>query len=152
MSEELLRGVVFRLANVSNDFPPDSPQLQPIHVALSDRDKEIARKKGLPPTLSVFDRALCSVAQSKVIRPNDKRAIAFGFSVPDILTVQMPGLPALRVWRVLLDPPESELPGAAGHCGIEGLDRQEGLPNGKQLFRALRAKLAERSFRLAEQD
>jgi hypothetical protein len=150
MRVELERGVVFRLANISNDFPPDSEKLQPAHIALSDRDKQVAARKGLPPSLSVFDLARCSVRQAKVIRPSDHEAVGFGFQVPDILAIQVADLPGLRVVEVPLDPPESELPGADGHCGIEGLHRPEGLPNGKLLFRALRTRLADCSFRLSE--
>jgi hypothetical protein len=152
MDEELENGIVFRLANVSNDFPPDSEKLQPAHLAISDRDRQAAAKAGAPPSCSVFDFARCSVSQARVVRPSDKEAIGFGFLVPEVIAIRVGELPGLRVFRVPLEPPESLLPGADGHCGIVGLDRPTGMPNGKNLFYALRAKLADCSFRLERQD
>jgi len=37
--EELLDGVVFRLAAIQHDFPPDSPTLRFWHFELSGHDK-----------------------------------------------------------------------------------------------------------------
>lgn len=152
MDEYLEDGIVFRLANTTNDFPPHSEKLQPAHLTITERDRAAATKSKSHPTCSVFDRDRCSVAQAKVIRGRDREATAFGFRVADIIIIWVEGLPGLQALRVPLDPPDSELAGADGHCGIAGLNRPEGMPNGKNLFYALRAKLADRSFRLADQD
>jgi hypothetical protein len=151
MDEELEGGVVFRLANIKNDFPPNAKKLQPAHLAIVDRDRHFAAQKNIPPSCSVFDVERCSVSQAKVIRPSDHEAIGFGLRVPEILTIRVGELPGLRVFRVPLDPPESELAGAVGHCGIVGLDRPVGRANGKNLFFALRTKLADLSFPLEDQ-
>lgn len=41
------------------------------------------------------------------------------------------------------------MPGADGHCGIEGLARSPGEP--KALYRELRVRLADVSFRLPDE-
>lgn len=151
MDEHLEDGVVFRLANIKNDFPPNSEKLQPAHLAITEGDRVAAAKKNAPPTCSVFDTEKCTVAQARVIRRSDHEAIGFGFKVAEVIVVWVDGLPRLRVLRVPLDPPESALEGADGHCGIAGLDRIAGLPNGRNIFYALRTKLADLSFRLPNQ-
>ena len=66
----------------------------------------------------------------------------------EIRTVQIPGLDTLRVVRDPLEPPLAEMPGADGHCGIEGLARRPGEP--KALYRELRVRLADLSFRFTD--
>jgi hypothetical protein len=46
--EELEEGSVFRLANITHTFPPDSPKPLPVHFAPSSADKERALETGLP--------------------------------------------------------------------------------------------------------
>lgn len=151
MDEELERGLVFRLANIKNDFPPNSRKLQPAHLAIDDHDRQAAARKKIPPSCSVFDIERCSVSQAKVIRPSDHEALGFGLQVLEVLAIRVGDLPGLRVFRVPLDSPASELAGANGHCGIVGLDRPSGMPNGKNIFYALRTKLADCSFLLEDQ-
>jgi hypothetical protein len=148
MKEDLDSGVVFRLANVKSDFPPHSEKLQPAHLAISERDRQAAAQKNEEPSCSVFDIERCSVKEAKVIRPSDHEAIGFGFQVPEIVSIRVADLPGLRVLRVPLEPPASALAGADGHCGIVGLNRPNNMPNSKNLFYALRVKLADCSFRL----
>jgi hypothetical protein len=145
--EELERGVVFRLARVTDDFPSDAPQLKSVHLELSSRDRLHAEKTGRPPLLSVFDVERCTIAQARTIWGGDAESSAFGFEVNEIRTLGVEGLPPLKVVRDPLDPPESELPGAEGHCGIAGLERRPGSP--KMLYRELRTRLADLSFRMS---
>jgi len=153
MGDELVSGVVFRLANVKRDFPPDSLKLQPSHLGFSEGDRQEAADKKTAPYLSVFDIAKCTVGQARIIRPSENQANGYGFEIEKILAIQVGGLPNLKlsVIPVPLDPPKSELPGAIGHCGFFGLQRPEGLPNGKNLYSALRTKVADCSFRLDDQ-
>jgi hypothetical protein len=76
--EELRDGVVFRLATVKQDFPPDSPSLRFWHFELSQKDRDHAARTGKPPRLSVFDTVRTTVAQARAIRGVEKEAAAFG--------------------------------------------------------------------------
>jgi hypothetical protein len=142
--EELEDGVVCRLATVKHDFPPNSSRLRFWHFELSQNDRSHAEKTGNPPRLSVFDMDRTTVAQALAIRGVEQESAAFGLRVPEIRAVRTAGLDPLRVVR---DPPLSEMPGADGHCGIEGLARRPGDP--KALVRELRVMLADLSFPLA---
>jgi hypothetical protein len=138
--EELEKGIVFRLATLKNTFPPDSPKLHVTHLELSDRDRERS-----PSLLSVFDGSRTTVSQAEAIRGVAAAAAAFGLRVEAIRGIRVPGLRPLRVVRDPLDPPLSELSGAEGHCGIDGLDRSPG--EEKRLYRELRVLLVDESFR-----
>jgi hypothetical protein len=78
----------------------------------------------------------------------EKESAAFGLRVPEIRAVHVSGLAPLRVVRDPLESPLAEMPGANGHCGIEGLARRPGEP--KALYRELRVRLADLSFRFAD--
>jgi hypothetical protein len=148
--EELERGTIFRLATLKDTFPPDSEKLQVSHFELSENDKRRAEETGSPPLLSVFEGARTTVAQALVIRGVQAESAAFGLQVEDVRQIQVAGLDRrLRVLRDPLDPPLSELPGADGHCGIEGLDRRHA--EEKRLYRELRVHLADRSFRYRDE-
>lgn len=144
--EELQDGVVFRLATVKHDFPPGSPSLRFWHFELSQNDRDHGARTGEPSRLSVFDTERTTIAQAHAIRGVEREDMAFGLRVPEIRAIRIAGLDSLRVVRDPLDPPLSEMPGAAGHCGIEGLARRPGEP--KALVRELRVRLADLSFPL----
>lgn len=144
--EELQDGVVFRLATLKNDFPPDSPRLRFWHFELSQNDRAHAERTGEPPRLSVFDAERTTAAQARAIRGVEKEDVAFGLRVPAIRALPVAGRDPLRVVRDPLDPPLAEMPGADGHCGIEGLSRRPGEP--RALVRELRVRLADLSFPL----
>lgn len=146
--EELERGVVFRLARVTDDFPPDAPKLKSVHLELSSRDRFHAERTGRPALLSVFGVERCTVAQARTIWGTGGESSAFGFEVEGVLTLRVEGVSPLKVVRDPLDPTESEFPGAEGHCGVAGLERPPGAP--KMLYRELRTRLADLSFRLSE--
>jgi hypothetical protein len=146
--EELLDGVVFRLAAIKHDFPPDSSTLRFWHFELSENDKNHAESVGQLPRLSVFDSERTRVAEARAIWGVEKEPVAFGLRIPEIRAVHVPGLEPLRVVRDPLEPPLAEMPGADGHCGIEGLARRPGEP--KALYRELRVRLADLSFRFSD--
>lgn len=138
--EELEEGVVFRLANIKETFPPDSQKLHVAHLELSERDK--AQK---PPRLSVFDCFKTSISEAQAIRGVSAESVAFCLRVDDIRAASLPELEPLKVWRDPLEPPADEMPGAGGHCGITGLFRKPG--TNKLLYKEIRVHLADKSFR-----
>ena len=146
--EEILDGVVFRLATIKHDFPPDSPSLRFWHFELSENDRNHAERTGQPARLSVFESERTTVVQARAIWGVEKESTAFGLWVLEIQTIHVPGLDPLRVVRDPLEPPLAEMPGADGHCGIEGLGRRPGEP--KALYRELRVRLADLSFRFTD--
>lgn len=97
------------------------------------------------PSSRCFDGSRTTVQQAEIIRGIAAESAAFGLRVETIRSIRVPGLRPLRVLRDPLDPPLSELPGANGHCGIDGLHRAPG--EEKRLYRELRVRLADESFR-----
>lgn len=148
--EELTTGVVFRLATIKHTFPPDSEKLHVVHLELSENDKSQAVERGTPPLLSVFEADRTTVSQAEVIRGVPKESLAFGWRVPEIRSLDVPGVSRqLRILRDPLDPPLADLPGADGHCGIEGLDRKPG--EDRTIYKELRVRLADISFRFRDE-
>jgi hypothetical protein len=144
--EELTAGVVFRLATIKHTFPPESEKLHVVHLDLSENDKAHAAERGTPPLLSVFDGGRTTVRQAEMIRGVPLPSLAFGLRVSEVRSVEVPGMrQKLRVLRDPLDPPLAELPGADGHCGLEGLDRLPG--EDRKVYKELRVRLADLSFR-----
>lgn len=137
---DLEHGIVFRLATIKESFPPNSLKLNVGHFELSERDKERT-----PPLLSVFEGAKTTVEQATVIRGAAGESASFGLRVEEVLAIEVQGLPRLRVLYDPLEPPKCDLPGADGHCGIEGLYRPPSQP--RKLYRELRVRLADKSFR-----
>ncbi|MFL6194974.1 MAG: hypothetical protein ACJ75H_12435, partial [Thermoanaerobaculia bacterium] len=104
-----------------------------------------AARTGQPPRLSVFDAGRTLVEEAQAIRGVEDESQAFGLLVTEVRALRVADLPPLRVVRDPLEPPLAEMPGADGHCGIEGLARPPGEP--KSLYRELRVRLADLSFR-----
>ncbi|HET9228500.1 MAG TPA: hypothetical protein VFR31_17620 [Thermoanaerobaculia bacterium] len=144
--EELTTGVVFRLATIKHTFPPDSEKLHVLHLELSENDKRQAAERGAPALLSVFDAARTTVSQAEAIRGVPEESLAFGLRVPEVGSLTVPGMrQPLRIVRDPLEPPLSAMPGAEGHCGIEGLERLPG--EDRKIYRELRVRLADLSWR-----
>ena len=144
--EELTTGVVFRLATIKHNFPPESERLHVLHLELSENDKKQAAERGGPALLSVFDAARTTVAEAEEIRGVPDESLSFGLRVPKVLSLAIPGMrQPLRIVRDPLEPPLADLPGAEGHCGIEGLERLPG--EDRRVYRELRVRLADLSFR-----
>jgi hypothetical protein len=144
--EELKQGTIFRLASLKETFPPDSPRLNAAHFELSANDRLDGERKGRSPLLSVFDGERTRVEEAFHIRGVAAESAAYAVRVEEIRSIRVTGLSrSLRVLRDPLEPPLADLPGAEGHCGIEGLDRRAG--EEKRLYRELRVLLADASFR-----
>ena len=143
--QELTTGVVFRLATIRHNFPPDSQKLHVLHLELSENDKRQAAERGTPALLSIFDATRTTVAQAEAIRGVPDESLAFGLRVQEVRSLTIPGMrQPLRVVRDPLEPPLSGMPGAEGHCGLEGLERLPG--EDRRVYRELRVQLVDLSF------
>lgn len=144
--EELTTGVVFRLATIKHNFPPESEKLHVLHLELSENDKRQAAERGGPALLSVFDATRTTTSQAETIRGIPDESLAFGLRVPEVRSLEILGMrQPLRIVRDPLEPPLADLPGAEGHCGVEGLERLPG--EDRRVYRELRVRLADLSFR-----
>jgi hypothetical protein len=112
---------VLRLPVPPNDFTPDG--WKPTHQELepSADDKRDAAEHGRPVRISVWDAALTTAGEARAFRSRPVIAIA-------ALVADARAAGATAVVYDNLRPPDSDKPGAAGHAGIEGLDRAKGEP------------------------
>lgn len=116
--------VVVRAVSRKAQFIPEGARL-PTHCAFepSDVDKEEAQSGNHPVRLSVYDTALTTPEQAVGFRSVE--------AVPFLLPVGIAAEIAKRYnehrFRVVRDPddPSAHGPGADGHCGIEGLERDK---------------------------
>lgn len=106
----------------------------------STDDKEEARKRAQPVRVSVWDLELTTVEQAKAFRASEQ-LLAFDLMVQDVIDVRQ--LFNCHRLRVVADPFDVSQPGAYGHCGIEGLDRQKG--EDRKTYRATLDELAKRA-------
>jgi hypothetical protein len=143
MEQELIAGLIFRLANINYNFPANSPHIHIGHLQIEDEEVARAEQLRRDPMISVWDCERTTIAQVRQIRDSVAEAVAFSFDVGLIRTIRVV-LPTitrlLRVFRDPLDPPVSELPGASGHCGISGLHRNSG--EEKKPYKKARQELA----------
>ena len=112
---------VLRLPLPPKDFTPVGwiPTHQDFEP--SAQDKRDALERGVPVRVSVWDAALTSPEQARAFRA--AIVIVIAGRVHAII-----GAGASAVVYDRLPPPDDARPGAAGHAGIEGLDRSKGEP------------------------
>lgn len=138
---------VLRLPKPPPDFVPDSdwhPTWE--QFAPSSGDKEHARQREKPVRVSVWDETLTSIAHARAFREGPTLVLRLGLQdVHDVAVKEQRPLPVVYE---PLDPPKDARPGAAGHAGIEGLDRAPGQP--KTAWRAMLQSLADRSTLVPE--
>jgi hypothetical protein len=116
--EELLDGIVFRLAKVSDQFPRTARKLLTIHVRLTNADIAEAQRLGKPAMLSVWDRDRVTAEEVRALMSDQvSEYIPFRWLVPQVRQIQISSTGASL--RVLRDPRVAILIGAA-HCGIAG--------------------------------
>jgi hypothetical protein len=110
---------VLRVPVPPKDFAPDS--WKPTHQEFepSGEDKKYAAQQGLPIRVSVWDSSLTTVAEARGFR--GRPVLVLSGAVDAILSAG-----AAAVVYDKLAPPDSDRPGAAGHAGIEGLERAKG--------------------------
>jgi hypothetical protein len=125
---------VLRLPVPPKDFTPDG--WKPTHQELepSTEDKRHAAEHGRPVRVSVWDAMLTTAVEARAFRGRPVIAIAAlaaGVRAAGATAIVYDNLPPLDAGR----------PGAAGHAGIEGLDRARGEP--KVAWRARLQKIAD---------
>jgi hypothetical protein len=112
---------ILRLPKPPKDFVPEayrpsSQEFQPSSLDVSD-----AAAHGHPVRVSVWDNTITSIDEAFAFRAGPALVLRAGTSA-----VLQAG--ASAVVYEPLPPPDSAKPGAAGHAGIEGLDRAAGVP------------------------
>jgi hypothetical protein len=113
---------LLRLPRWPRDFDPAHWRPSYEDFQPSSTDKKQAEARGKPVRVSVWDHGLTTVEQARSFRATpalvvivENRAIAE--------LAQQRRLAELRTVYDLLSPPDNEMPGAAGHAAIEGLDK-----------------------------
>jgi hypothetical protein len=132
---------ILRLVRKIAQFVPDGrPPLNGEAFAPTTDDEAEAKRHSQPIRVSVWDIQLTTIEQAKAFRTSEL-LLAFILTVQDVNDVrQIFHLPRLKV---VADPLNDPRPGAIGHCGIEGLDRQSG--EGRKTYKATRDELARRA-------
>jgi hypothetical protein len=139
--------LVFRLVTEDERYIPlGAPYPNGTVFEPSSEDKQEAQARDQPVRISVWDAALTRVPQALAFRGNPRPCRAWGVLAAVIMELRAKReRPALRAVRdPLLD---DARPGAEGHCGIEGLDRQPG--ESKLRLKELRDDLATRCRELS---
>ncbi len=122
-----MRGWVCRLVPTAGRFPPNTVEPMPDDFMPKSRDKAEAKAKGIDPMISVFDEELTTLEQAKAIL--GQPSAGFGLAVECLRELKPPGDDRpLKVVRDPLEGPSAGMPGADGHCGIQGLKRRTGVP------------------------
>jgi hypothetical protein len=118
--------VVIRLVRKRPTFiPPGSRANLSDAFVPSTGDKDEAAARGKPVRVSVWDLALTSIEEARVFF-GDEDSLPFSLQVECVVkAAHKLGQSRLRVVR---DPLADPRPGSAGHCGIEGLDREPKTP------------------------
>ncbi|MGH9322442.1 MAG: hypothetical protein ACRD3V_21475 [Vicinamibacteria bacterium] len=149
-AEELLDGAVIRLAKVKDTFPADSIKPLEIHFDPSSDEKSLAEATGKPLRISEWDHSRTSVSEAQAIVGLGVERIAFALRVAEVRSIRIPGTTNhLRIVRDPIDPPLAHMPGANGHCGLEGLGKE--LCPQKDAFRFLRSKLKDLASRITDE-
>ncbi|MGO9059199.1 MAG: hypothetical protein ACLQU2_17695 [Candidatus Binataceae bacterium] len=139
---------VFKLVPLQERFIPRGQKF-PIGKIFepSSGDKEDARLRNTNVRLTAWDLAISSFQQAKIIWGRRGRVVVYGLGVVDVL--QLRDFCKRERLRIVRDPlPESAGDGHKGHCGFEGLDRQEG--ENRLIWRTLLDGLAQRCFELGQ--
>jgi hypothetical protein len=113
---------LLRLPKSPPDFLPDRWKPSDKQFEPSTDDKKHADERGTPVRVSVWDEARTSPAQARSFRSSDVLVLAVAGAA--LTEVSADTGRAIRAVYEPLDPPDRDLPGADGHAGIEGLDRQ----------------------------
>ena len=104
------------------DFVPDRYRPAGRDFTPSGDDKAEAKRRGTPVRVSVWDSELTTSREAAAFREPGAVLVLAGV-VGEIVAIR----DAVTIVYDPLDPPESSRPGAAGHAGIEGLDRKPGI-------------------------
>jgi hypothetical protein len=124
---EILRGKVLRTGGKRRSISPFPSRAEPDDFLPSSEDIRVAQETGQSVRVSVFETGRTTIDQCRAIRQVGVEVPIFSLAVERLRAVVAPGRnQCLRVVEDLLPPPVRFMPGADGHCGIEGLDRPAG--------------------------
>ena len=97
-------------------------------------DKAAALRTGMV-LVSVFHRSKTSLKQCLAFGRYSTETAALQLEVPAVLSIKsVERTEPLSVVGDPLPPPDCDLPGADGHCGIKGLAREPGEPRAVQRY------------------
>lgn len=115
----LLRLVVPQPQFLGDDGLPSWRALRPTRGDYKD-----AKESGTPVSVSVWDLEMATVVQAEAFLPPKPRA-PFTLTSADVAdSATAWNDPRVRVVRLpITDEPRASMPGAAAHCGIEGLEQ-----------------------------
>lgn len=128
---------LLRLPRPPKDYVPAG--WRPTHLEVQPSSAE---KESRPVRVSVWDAVLTTLEEAKAFRPGD-------FLVLRGLAGSVRAAGASDVVYENLEAPASRLPGAAGHAGMEGLERRPGEP---RLAWCNRLDVVAAAFRLQRPD
>jgi len=149
----LIEGQVFRLAKLGGGhFKQGAKKPHPAFFKPSSDDEREAKEKGTSVRLTVWDCERTSIEQCRAIRKFNAaiETVAIALLVDSVNSIGIPEQShSLRVVRDPLDDPAvAAMPGAKGHCGIEGLGKDTNLCSNER--KVVRDKLVEKAFLLDE--
>ncbi len=117
---------LLRLPRSPRDFDPAHwrPSYEDFQPSSTDKNQAVAL--GKPVRVSVWDHEFTTVEEARSFRAAPALVVVVeNGAIAQIARQQQ--LAALRTVYDSLAPPDNEMPGAAGHAGIEGLDKTTGL-------------------------
>lgn len=111
---------ILRFVPTNNDYlPPGSPFPTRKAFEPSTGDKDEARERARPVSVSVWDRRRSTVGQVRALRPTPKPQVVFEVHVGTVVGIGT--VDAVGRLKVFTDPiVPTKGPGSFGHCGIEG--------------------------------
>ena len=132
---------MLRFGRATHRYEPGAIRALPSDFELSTADRKAAEETGRPALLSVFERSRTSVPEARAITGKADAAV-FQLMIEQVVQLPVPGQgEKLAVRRDPLAPPADQLPGADGHCGIQGLNRPSSVPRAH--YKELRSQLAD---------
>lgn len=131
---------ILRLPKPPPDFVPDDFRPSGVLFVPSPDDKAHALKHSRAVRVSVWDCELTTLAEACSFR-GEPEVIVLRARAGDVVVASADAGGDVSVVYDLLEAPDSEWSGAAGHAGIEGLDRPAGAS--RTVFNALREAVAD---------
>jgi len=141
LGEEVTDGSILRLKAPRQGIGPYASGARIEDFLPSSGDKAAALRTGMI-LVSVFHRSKTSLKQCLAFRRTSTETEALQLEVPAVRSIRAPE--RAEPLAVVGDPlplPDSDLPGADGHCGIKGLAREPQEPRAVQRY--LCSRLAE---------
>ena len=134
LGEEVTDGSVLRLKASRQGIGPYAGGARIEDFLPSSGDKAAALRTGLV-LVSVFHRDKTTLKQCLAFRRSSSADGVLQLEVPAVRSIKAPErTEPLSVVGDPLPPPDCDLPGADGHCGIKGLAREHQEPRAVQRY------------------